>query len=119
MFAAKNTSIPEPEPIYGSLAFHHHAHIFDEAFSCLSDWYSNTPTKLFRKANCPGDVVLKKSNPASLSSSPKYSIFFIFIYHAQHRDELDARSTFMQLNWSLEYTNTCNITEGTLEDDKI
>lgn len=51
--------------------------------------------------------------------APSIQSFLYSSTHAQHRDESDARSTFMQLNWSLEYTNTCNITEGTLEDDKI
>jgi len=34
------------------LIFYFHSHTLDEVFPCSSDSYSNTPTKLLRKAIC-------------------------------------------------------------------
>jgi len=39
--------------------------------------------------------------------------------YAQHRDQSDAGSKFIQLNCSVGYTYTCNISKCTLKDDKI
>jgi hypothetical protein len=48
------------------LIFYFHSHTLDEVFPCSSDSYSNTPTKLLRKASLPFEDALKNSEPMNL-----------------------------------------------------
>ena len=48
------------------LIFYFHSHTLDEVFPCSSDSYSNTPTKLLRKASLRFEDALKNSEPMNL-----------------------------------------------------
>jgi hypothetical protein len=74
--------------------YYFHSHTLDEVFPCSSDSYSNTPTKLLRKASFPFEDALKNNDPVNLifpelvnlptpcpttTTSPLVASFFIYL----------------------------------------